>query len=64
MIKWNRPGYFIPPTLEEDARFWYSQARAQEIEIEIIESAQSGDCRTGEDLEREQTSSGEVESNH
>jgi hypothetical protein len=48
MIKWNRPGYFIPATLEEEAHFWYSQARAQEIEIEIIESPQDD---PGEDLE-------------
>jgi hypothetical protein len=34
MIKWNRPGYFIPPTLAEEMRFKYKQSVAEEIEVE------------------------------
>lgn len=35
--KWNRPGYFIPPTLAEEMRFKYRQLVAKEIESEIVE---------------------------
>jgi hypothetical protein len=34
--KWNRPGYFIPPTLVEEMRFKYRQSVAEEIEVEIV----------------------------
>jgi hypothetical protein len=37
MIKWNRPGYFIPPTLAEQMRFKYKQSIAEEVEAEIVE---------------------------
>jgi chitosanase len=36
MIRWNRPGYFVPPELVEQMRFKYKQSVATEIEVVIM----------------------------